>query len=32
MSMTTRFGSVIAAFIAWVPAPALAQSIDQSFY
>jgi acyl-CoA thioesterase-1 len=33
MSMTSLcFGSVIAGFIAWVPSPALAQSIDQSFY
>jgi Ricin-type beta-trefoil lectin domain len=33
MFMTSlRLGSVIAGFIACVPAPALAQSIDQSFY
>jgi hypothetical protein len=33
MFMTSlRLGSVIAGFIAYVPAPALAQSIDQSFY
>src|SRR5262245_34460991 len=33
MSMTSLcFASMTAGFIAWVSAPALAQSIDQSFY
>ena len=33
MSMSSlRAAPVIALFLAWVPAPALAQSIDQSFY
>jgi len=33
MSMTTVcFGSMIAGFVAWIATPALAQSVDQSYY